>query len=182
MNSVSYSLNMNVYRGDRRRQVGGNLFSTAARGIKPLLLALLAKLKPHLMDAGKALGKKAAKAALDTGANMASNYMVGRLDAQKAKNILKSEIKGLATDVAQDYKRKIEDKLQIGSGKRRKLNRMKSKTKTSKKNINKRRKSRKTCKTKRCNRKRKLINRRKPKKNINKRKIKRKLFKDIFGK
>lgn len=38
---------MNVYKGDSRRQVGGGLFSTVMRGAKPLLLSLMARVKPH---------------------------------------------------------------------------------------------------------------------------------------
>lgn len=171
---------MNVYRGDRRRQVGGNLFSTTFRGIKPLLLSLFTKLKPHLLDAGKSLGRKAATAALHAGSSMADKYMDGELNTKTAKEILKSEVKDLAKNVGKGYKRKLEAKLQTGSGKRRKVAKRKMPIrKSARKNINRSKKPIKRCKTKRCKTKSKRKVNKRTRRTVNR---KRKLFKDIFGK
>lgn len=167
---------MNVYKGNNRRQVGGGLFSTISRGARPLILSLIAKIKPHLLSATKAVGKRAAKAALNVGTDLATNLATGRLNKRKAKDIIHSELDSLKTDAldsVDEYKRKFE---QSGSGKRRKLNKPKM---AKKKVINKGRKP------KRLNAKKKVGKRNKKqykRKQTKRRKTKRVFNNDIFGK
>lgn len=166
-------MRMNVYKGNNRRQVGGGLFSTISRGARPLILSLIAKIKPHLLSATKAVGKRAAKAALNVGTDLATNLATGRLNKRKAKDIIHSELDSLKTDAIKTYKRKFE---QSGSGKRRKLNKPKM---PKKKVINKGRKP------KRLNAKKKVGKRNKKqykRKQTKRRKTKRVFNNDIFGK
>lgn len=163
---------MNVYRGSNRRQVGGGLFSTISRGARPIILSLLSRFKPHVINATKAVGKRAAKAALNVGADMASNLITGRLNKRKAKDIIESELNEIKSDagkVVDGYKQRF---AQFGSGKRRKLNKM-----PKRKTINKNKPKRKTKAraTKRLN---KQKSKRTPKRRV-KRRTKR--TKDIFG-
>ena len=113
---------MNVYKGDSRRQVGGGLFSTVMRGAKPLLLSLMARVKPHFLKATEAVGKRAAKAAVNVGTGLASDMLLGKLNKRKAKDILNSEINELRTDAnnfIENYKQNYVS--QEGSGKRKRL-------------------------------------------------------------
>jgi len=175
---------MQVYKGSSRRQVGGGLFSTIARGAKPLLLSLFARLKPHLVNASKAVGKRAIKAALNVGTDMASNIVSGRMNKRKAQDIIDSEITNLRSDAAtalQGYK-------QHGSGKRRRI--VKRKKMVKRKSINKRgpkRLRRKTYKTKKCTSKKACKSSKKDykrkKKSTRRKSSKKRVFnKDIFGK
>ena len=170
---------MNVYRGSNRRQVGAGIFSTIARGARPIILSLLARFKPHALNVTKAIGKRAAKAALNVGTDMATNLITGRLNKRKAKDIISSELDDIRTDannVVEGFKQRFN---QYGSGKRRKLN---MKRHTKKKVINKRKPkktSKKTYKRKSISKKKPLKRRKTAKKT--KRHSKRTFNKDIFG-
>jgi len=171
---------MNVYRGNNRRQVGGGLFSTIMRGAKPLILSLFARMKPHLIDAGKTVGKRAAKAALNVGTDLTSNLIAGRLNKRKAGDIFNSEINDMRTDAnkfIEGYKQKYVT--QLGSGKRRKL-----KMPRRKKNINRGGKAVKRLKKrtlKKVPKSQKAIKRYK-RKSTKKSKKNKTVCKDIFGK
>ena len=173
---------MNVYRGSNRRQVGAGLFSTISPGARPIIMSLLAKLKPHLLNITKSIGKRAAKAAVNVGSDMAKNLVTGRLNKRKAQDILENEIENIKSDAAigiDEYKQKL---AQLGSGKRRKLN--KSNMPRKRKSINKRtgRKGKKGCITKKtCQYKRKKGGPKRKTKKV-KRRTKRVSKKDIFTK
>lgn len=178
---------MNIYRGTSRRQVGGGLFSTISRGAKPIILSLLAKLRPHVFNATKAVGKRAAKAALNVGTDLASNFVSGRLNKRKAEDIFKSEINDIKTDaneVIDNYKQKL---AQTGKGKRRKLNKKTMKKRT--KNINKGKKPKRLSRKKRIGKSKRVVNNKKGRKTKKVGRSKRKQYKqkkifnnDIFGK
>lgn len=178
---------MNIYRGTSRRQVGGGLFSTISRGAKPIILSLLAKLRPHVFNATKAVGKRAAKAALNVGTDLASNFVSGRLNKRKAEDIFKSEINDIKTDaneVIDNYKQKL---AQTGKGKRRKLNKKTMKKRTN--NINKGKKPKRLSRKKRIGKSKRVVNNKKGRKTKKVGRSKRKQYKqkkifnnDIFGK
>lgn len=186
---------MNIYKGNTRRQVGGGLFSTISRGVKPLLQSLLAKLKPHALSAGKAVGQRAAKAALNVGTDLATNFLTGRLNMNKAKDIVGGElerIKDETGNVVNTYKRKLGDVIgvQTGSGNKRRRIMPKRKAKTTTKRKAKTA-AKKTYKKKRINKKqaavKKRTNLKRVKKSINKKRTRRVnknrvVLEDIFGK
>lgn len=148
---------MNIYKGSNRRQVGAGLFSTISRGARPIILSLLAKLSPHFANITKSIGKRAAKAALNVGTDMASNLITGRLNKRKAKDIIDTELQDIKSDASNkldEYKQRFTE--QIGSGKRRRIqapknNKKKTKMPRRRKSINKRtaKKCKKGCVTKR---------------------------------
>ena len=163
---------MHVYAGTARRQVGGSIWSSVRRGAVPLILTLLNKLRPHAVNAGKALAARTAKSAINVGADMASNAIVGRLNRHKAKDIFKDEFNQIrhdANEQVHDYKRRLESQLQEGSGaKRRRMTRSKSAKRRTKRKAPKRRYSRKkkrpakkTVRKGRVQKKRKVQRRRK---------------------
>lgn len=130
---------MQVYKGYQRRQVGGNIWSTVARGVKPILFALLKRLAPHAKDLGKMAAKRAAKSALNIGTNLAGDAMLGKINKNSLKSAFVDEVQKLKTDaedVFHGYKRKLigdVDDEQIGKGaKRRKMTKRKSKKSTKK--------------------------------------------------
>lgn len=142
---------MHVYRGLNRRQVGGSIWSTVARGAKPYFLQLLKK-----------LGKKAAGSAMRVGADLIRNPK-GDLKEQ-LKSSLHDEFnhaKEGAVTKMNELKRCASDAIQSGSGyKRRRISnevksiKRRSKQKTmairskqnKRKNINRRIKKRKVIK------------------------------------
>lgn len=184
---------MNVYAGHNRRQIGGSIWSTIWRGLKPILKHLGEKLKPI----GKSVAKRAAKSALDVGSSIATDALMGKIDKTSVKNKIVNEAKQLKDEGFRNLKRKLG--MQEGDGvprKRRrisKVNKSKVKTHTTTK---KRKSTRKSPKTRAA--KKKLV--KKPKKRtkcvkkcINKKQTKRKkntsrksavshkAIKDIFG-
>lgn len=178
---------MNVYRGENRRQVGGGLFSTLSRGARPFLSMLLAKLKPMAMNLGKTVGKRAVKAALNVGTDLAANVLSGEMNRSKVKEIFSDEankIKSDANEVVRGYKRKAETALGIQSGsgvKRRRKSIKMVKRRTKNKSLKRLSKHTKKSINKRVKRKRTTKKHKSAKKSINKKRI-RKVFNDIFSK
>lgn len=165
---------MQVYQGIGRRQVGGGVWSTIARGIRPILLNIFSKLKPHALSAAK----KAASSALHVGGDLAMDAVQGKLNKQRVKDKVKEE-------VVRNLKRTFNEN-QTGSGnKRRKVNpktkanmstirkrtpakrQTKKRAPARKRQVNKRRGS--TNKRKRPTKKRASAKRRAPAKKANKR-------------
>lgn len=146
---------MQVYKGYQRRQVGGNFWSTIARGVKPILFSLLKRLAPHAKDLGKKVAKRAAKSALNIGSNLAGEAMLGKINKNSLKSAFVDEVQKLKTDaedVLQGYKRKLigdVDDEQVGQGaKRRKMVKRKYKQAKKKKSTKKGYKQRKGRKQK----------------------------------
>lgn len=170
---------MNVYQGTNRRQVGGGIWSTIQRGIKPMLESIYSKLKPHAAT----VAKKAAKSALNMGGTMAMDALSGNLNKKRAKRLVKDEaIKHLA-----GIKRKYLDEDQEGYGhyKRRKISKPKSKARKMPRRTKKhgRKPKRSRRKVKRST-KSKAVKRGRIAKKIYKRKRRsasKKSFKDIFN-
>jgi len=145
---------MQVYRGTERRQVGGSIWSTIVRGVRPLLKAIATILKPHAITAAKKVGRTA----INVGANLAGDVIAGKLNKQQVKDTMKDEAKKLKSEAISNLKRKAVDFLiQGGRGhKRRRITpttkgKMKRKaTKRRRKTPNRRKamkcKSRKSCK------------------------------------
>lgn len=176
---------MNIYRGTQRRQVGGGLFSTIARGARPFFQSLFNLLKPH----AKTIGKRAAKAALNVGTDLAVNTLAGKMNKRNAKDIISKEadkLRGEAGEAIKTYKRKLNEQMGSGAAKKRKTNNPKmafrSKSKTLKTKSPKRRTTAKRQKriNKQAKSKQNKSKRRVTKKRTN-RKTK-KFFKDIFSK
>lgn len=110
---------MQVYSGHLRRQVGGGVWSTIRRGIKPLI----SRLKPLATKAAKKLAKKALGSAMTVGSKVAMGENIKSALKDEGKN-LKSE----AMEKLRGFKRKYlpEEGEQQGSGnKRRKVSRPK---------------------------------------------------------
>ena len=138
------------------------------------------------MKATEAVGKRAAKAAVNVGTGLASDMLLGKLNKRKAKDILNSEINELRTDAnnfIENYKQNYVS--QEGSGKRRRLSKKpkpkpkKSKKMPKRKSINKR--TRGSKKVKRLQRKNcKATNRRRSRKT--KKSRRQRSIEDIFGK
>lgn len=178
---------MHVYEGIGRRQVGGNLWSTIQRGIRPIVMNLISKLKPHAIRAGK----KAAGSALTVGTTLAADALSGNVNKSKVKKAVKQEIDKLKNDAlskVSGFKRKYLDE-QEGSGhKRRRISKRKS-TMPKRRNFRKRTatKARKS-KGKRKSVKKCRSTNRKSKNRINKGRINKKgrrrttakVFRDIF--
>lgn len=179
---------MHVYSGIGRRQVGGNIWSTIQRGLRPLLM----KLKPLAIKAGK----RAAGSALNVGTSIASDALTGKLSKAKLKNAMKQEVDKLKSEVVEKglaYKRKYLDNLQSGSGaKRRRIQKPTPKKKMPARKVTKKRKTIKRKSNKKTTKvyKRKQV--RKPSKSISRkskaikrskrRTVSRKAIADIFGK
>ena len=176
---------MNVYSGYGRRQVGGGIWSTITRGIRPLL----ERIKPLAKEAGINLAKKAAGHALNVG----SKVIQGR-DAREAVadegQILKSE----AVNKLRGLKRKcIDEGLKFGQtgkgykrrkishcqSKKKKMTRGKVTRKVKSKNSGRKKVYKRARKTKRKQSTRKG---RVTKQKIGKRRRSKKVFNDIFGK
>ena len=178
---------MNFYRGRNNRQVGSGILSSGLRGVRPIIMSLLAKLKPHAISVGKALGTRALKAAGNVGADLTSNLITGRLNRQSAKDIIKNEAKRVGDDLVQGYKRKLG--IQHGSGAKKRRIMPKRKAKSSKRVKSRRGKAGRVSKRKLSpplRRKKQQQSKRKIKKSINKVKkrkgFKRRQSKDIFSK
>lgn len=173
---------MNIYHGTHRRQVGGGIWSTISRGIRPIIFSLIKTLKPHAVSAGKQVLSSAVK----VGTEMAGDAIQGRFSKQNLKDSLSNEAKYLKDKAITNLKRKL-DTVQTGSGnKRRRINpprkaKMKRKVQRKKSRTSRKRTNRISRKrTKKMN-KRKHVSR-----GIKKRKTKRKtisrkrVLKDIF--
>lgn len=183
---------MHVYSGIGRRQVGGNIWATIQRGLKPILMNVLSKLKPLAVKAGR----RAAGSAINVGTSIATDALSGKLNKNKLKAVMRQEVNKLKNEVqnkAVGYKRKFLDELQSGSGipnKRRLIQKtsIKSKKKmparkTSKRTSNNTQKRCKVYKRKQVKKIKKAISRKS--KYITKRKrrtVSRKTISDIFGK
>lgn len=98
---------MNVYTGVNRRQLGTGVWSTITRGIRPIIMSIFHKLKPHAVNAAR----NAAQSALRAGTHLATDAMIGKLDKEQVKNVLKNE--------GGNLKRKILEDLQSGKGHKR---------------------------------------------------------------
>lgn len=162
-------LKMNYYSGSNTRQVGGGIIGNGIRGIRPFLMSLISKIKPHAVNAAKTLGNQAMQSAANVSSDLAANLVTGRLTRNSAKEIFKNEAKRASTDLVNTYKRKLG--MQHGSGaKRRKMTRKPPKRRAPKRRAPKRKVP-----------KRKVAKRRvlKRKSSINKRKY---IRKDIFSK
>lgn len=148
---------MNYYSGTHTRQIGGGIIGNGIRGIRPFIMSLISKLRPHALSAAKTLGNQAMESAANIGSDLAANLATGRLTRSSAKEIFKNEAKRASTNLTNTAKRKLG--IQHGSGaKRRKVTKAVQKRKVKRK-VSKKRKA--------------------PKSSINKRKPNRK---DIFTK
>lgn len=112
---------MNIYRGQRRRQVGGSIWSTIVKGLSPLLKRLLSTMKPHAIEAGK----HAAKSALTVGSRLAMDAVSGDFNKARAKTLLKNEAKQLKADAIRGLKRKILEPQEGQGYKRRRIQQQK---------------------------------------------------------
>lgn len=199
---------MNVYKGIGRRQIGGGIWATIQRGVRPILSKILSTVKPIAIDAGKHLGKSA----LTAGSDIAMNALSGKLTKQKLKDTINKEVNQLKSNAASKVsalkRRYLDIADQQGSGipnKRRRVQtksrtkpkprakpktRAKSKPRKMVKRVNKR----KACTNKRrgITNKRKRVNKRKPTKSRRKtykrksvkskrRTVSKKAIRDIFG-
>lgn len=182
---------MNIYAGTTRRQVGGGIWSTIARGIRPILMNIYHTLKPG----ATVMAKKAAQSALNVGSNLAMDAIRGRMDTARVKEAFKDEAQHLTNEALTTMKRKLNDN-QSGTGnKRRRLNPpRKAKMKQNKRKVSSKRKGiskRKGTSKRRGTSKRKPVSKRgklnKRIKSHTKRKAKKrttiskKVFKDIFN-
>ena len=148
---------MNFYSGVSNRQVGGGLLASGLRGIRPLLMSLLSKLKPHAISLGKSIGSRALEAVGNVSADLGTNLLKGNLNRKHATEIVKNEAIKVGEDLVKNYKRKL-DNQQDGSGsKRRKMSRKikRSPKKQQGKRVAKGRKSSKRSRRKVINKKRK---------------------------
>ena len=113
---------MRVYSGYPLRQVGGGLWSTIQRGVRPAIHSFLKFIKPHATKAGKEL----AKSALNAGTNLASDAIKGTMTRAKFNQAVK-DVRNQAADQVSELKRRLID--QQGSGaKRRKVSKKPRKT------------------------------------------------------
>lgn len=150
---------MHIYTGQQRRQVGGGLWSTVTRGIRPFISSLVNKLKPHAQTLGKKLIKKAVGSAANVGTSVAGNVLRGDYKGipAKLKRGVQDEADQWTMDAQEEVqrlKRKYLDDdttpQQGRGGKRRKTKPAAKKKKPykqstkSKKSINKRRVAKKT--------------------------------------
>lgn len=177
---------MNVYEGFSRRQIGGGIWGTIKRGIRPILSTIVSHLKPI----GKAVAKRAAKSVLDLGIGTATSLMSGNFDKEKFKKSLLNEANVLKNEGLDGLKRKFPIE-QEGQGYRR-SKRIKHASKMSRQKVV-RKIARKVRRGKKKVSKQKPIHRRRrqPKKNINKGRVSKKrkrvsavshkAIKDIFG-
>lgn len=129
---------MNVYQGHGRRQVGGGIWSTIQRGIRPLLQSLFTTLKPHAIQAGK----RVAKSAFSVGTNVAMDALTGQIDRNRIKSVIQKEVDQMKSDAAEKVrgiKRKYVDKSeeQQGSGYKRRRKMPTTKPKNNKRKTNK---------------------------------------------
>lgn len=179
---------MNIYQGETRRQVGGGIWSTLKRGIRPLFTSVISKLKPHALDAGKAI----ATSALGVGKSMAQDVLSGRFNKANVKANIQNEVSKLKSKAIQNMKRRLDDEVdQTGSGhKRRRVQPKRKSKKMVKRKIIRRRKApkrksgkkRKTYKRKKANPHRKTRKGKVTKRKGHKRRvISKKAIRDIFG-
>jgi hypothetical protein len=118
MSILRHSQTMNIYQGINRRQVGGGIWSTIARGIRPILLNLFKTLRPHAASAAKRVAHSAAK----IGTEMTTDALAGQFNKDRLKQSLQREGGELKHDALTTLKRKLEG-MQSGSGnKRRRIN------------------------------------------------------------
>lgn len=135
----------NLYRGQYRRQIGGNIWTSGFKGLKPLILKLIERMKPISKRGAKTLRKEVIQSAKNV-----TKHVLNSPEKDIPKRI-KSAIQTEKTRL----KRKIADHLQKGSGaKRRKVN--KRVVKVTKKIPNK------VVKKKGAKPQKKVVNKRKP--------------------
>lgn len=115
---------MNIYHGVNRRQVGGGIWSTISRGIRPLVISLIQKLKPHAISAAKRVAHSAAK----VGSVLAIDGIHGKFDKEGLKRTVKNEATDIANDAMKSLKRKIDGAQQGTGNKRRKVTPKNNKT------------------------------------------------------
>lgn len=174
---------MNTYVGNSRRQIGGGIWSTIIRGLKPILKNIKETLKPI----GKKVAQRAAKSAIDVGASLATDVLTGKIDKSAIKRKVLNEANQLKEEGFKNLKRKLG--VQEGEGVPRKRRRISTKvTRASRKRgykSTKRKKSRKTKQTKAKRRPKKGINKKQKtkRKRISSRKntVSHKAIKDLFG-
>ena len=145
---------MNVYRGTVRRQVAGGVWTTVWLGLKPVIKKTLVGMLPL----GKAVAKRAASSALNVGSNLAADAITGRLSRNTVKERVQNEANVLKDEGFAQLKRRLG--IQEGEGvhaKRRRVSSKKSKRKTRKRNVNKR----KTSSKRKTTSKRKVVPKRK---------------------
>lgn len=170
---------MNIYQGTHRRQVGGSIWSTISRGIRPLIMSLIKTLRPHAASAAKRVGQSAVK----VGTDLALSAITGKLDKNRVKNTLREEATGMTNEAFNVLKRKL-DNTQTGRGnKRRRLNPTRKAKKMPKRKVQ--RKGKVQRKRKQPAKKSK-VNKRKTTRGIKKSKpkrqaISRKVLRDIFN-
>ena len=177
---------MNIYSGSGRRQVGTGIWSTITRGIRPIIMSLFHKLRPHAIN----VAKSAATSALRAGTHLATDAMVGNINKEQVKRVLKNE----GSNFGSSLKRQLIDGLQSGSGHKRRRIQAPRKSTMKRKAYTKR----KTCckrkpmkRLKRKSVKRKPVKRKPVKrktKNVNKRKstkrkstVSKQALRDIFN-
>lgn len=168
---------MNVFAGSSRRQVGGGIWSTIKRGVKPVLSNLYSHLKPF--------GNAVAKRAVDFGASTAQDVISGKFNKNNFKNALNDEVNKIKNEGISTLKRKYLDAPQNGNGNKRRKVSNKSKKMPKSKTVSKRKVVRKSTKKQKTKQKptKKTINKgRIGKKTKQKRRtVSRKALKDIFG-
>lgn len=173
---------MNIYQGSERRQVGGGIWSTISRGIRPLIMGLIKTLRPHAASAAK----RVAKSAVKVGTDMALGAITGRLDKNRMKESMRKEATGLTTEAFDTLKRKL-DNTQTGSGnKRRRLNPTSKAKKMPKRKVQRKRSAKRVQRKRKRPVKRSKVNKRKNTRGIKKRKnkrqtVSRKVLRDIFN-
>lgn len=122
---------MNVYKGYNRRQVGGGVWSTISRGIRPFLKTIIEKIKPHAKEIGKSVAKRAAKSALNITSTLAGDALLGKMNKENIKTAFVDEVHKLKNDADQviaGYKRKyLDNDDQSGKGAKRRKVEMKTK-------------------------------------------------------
>lgn len=95
---------MHIYNGQQRRQVGGGIWSTVKRGIRPLISSIANKLKPHALNLGKKLVHQAIGSAANVGTSVAGNIISG--DYKNIPATLKRGVQNEADDGQQMHKRR----------------------------------------------------------------------------
>ena len=186
--SVHETNTMNVYRGTVRRQVGGGVWTTVWRGLKPIIRKALMSMLP----VGKAVAKRVASSALNVGSSLAADAITGRLNRNTVKERVQNEANLLKDEGFAHLKRRFD--IQEGEGISAKQRRVASKTskrQTHKRKTNKPKTAskRKTPPKRKTTPKRKTAPKSKSKKSINSGKVTRKnitvshkAIRDLFGK
>lgn len=167
---------MRVYRGTTNRQVGGGVWSTIKRGVRPLIESLFNFLKPHASKAGKEI----AKSAFSAGTSLASDAIRGTISRAKMNQAMQN-VRNEAANQVTTLKRKLVE--QQGSGAARKKRKVSKRSKSKKQKPTKKSPSKKQKSKKQKSKKaplRKVANKR-IKKRVYKHTKKSNSFKDIFS-